>query len=150
MSPAIATSVVVRIPGVPPNWSQWRGSSIRRDVAKAEWRDLAWMLAMSARNEARWPPPVRCQPAARRFLAIRVHKLLPFYDDDGCLAALKPLVDGACGRTVLPGGTRDGVLAWDDSPAWLGLITRPMDMQHEVESVAEECVVLTVHLARPA
>jgi hypothetical protein len=143
---AIATEARVVIPGVPDNWSQWRGSSIARDAKKAIWRRTAWLIAQSARNAAGWPLPVKCDPPARRFLAVAVFKHGRLYDEDGCVSALKPLIDGACGRQA---GAPSGVLAFDDSPAWLGLITAPIDMQRVATTGAEERVVLTVHLVDP-
>jgi len=144
-----ATSARVVIPGVPPNWSQWRGSSIARDRAKREWRELAHVLAMSARHAARWPPPVKCDPPALRYLEVEAYKRRPLYDGDGVVSALKPLVDGALGRTTFPGWTRPGALAWDDSPDWTGLITAPIDMQRVASTAAEERVVFVVHLVDP-
>jgi hypothetical protein len=148
VSAVIATSIRVVIPGVPPNWSQSRGHAIARDVAKARWRDEAWLLAQSARNAARWPLPVKVDPPAMRYLEVAVYKRSPLFDGDGCVSAIKPLIDGCCGR-VLPTAAPQGVLAWDDSPAWLGLITAPIDMQHAVATEAEERVVLVVHLVDP-
>jgi len=155
VSVALATSARVVVPAVPPNWSQSRGHSARRDAEKAVWRDLAWRMAMSARHAAGWPAPVPCEPPARRYLEVAVYKRRPLYDGDGCVAALKPLIDGACGRTTfpgrngVPGWTRPGALAWDDSPDWLGLITAPADMQRIVATAADERVVLAVHLVDP-
>lgn len=142
----IATSARVVIPGVPPNWANGRGHSIVRDLDKARWRDLAWMLAQSARHDAHWPLPVKTDPPGSRWLEVEIHKRRPLYDDDGAVACLKPLIDG-CFQAQ--GGTPSGVLAWDDSSAWLALVTPPCDMQRTVELPAQERVVFVVHLVDP-
>lgn len=139
MSPtAIRTVAVVEIPGVPQNWSQWRGSSLARDAAKKPWRELAWYAAQSARNAARWPLPEKVNPPARRYLEVEIHKMRPLYDEDGAVSCLKPLIDGL----------RD-VLLWDDSPAWCGLLTAPVDLQHEVLKQVFQRVIIRVHLVDP-
>lgn len=142
MSTVLATHATVIVPGVPPNWSQWRGSSLARDAAKGPWRDLARMLAHSGRNAARWPMPVRTDPPARRWLEVEIHKMRPLYDHDGAVSALKPLIDGAFRG-------RPGPLAWDDGPDWLALITPPSEMQRVAASAAGEHVLLRVHLVDP-
>lgn len=141
-NPRIQLSARVVIPGVPPNWAQWRGHSIGRDIDKAGWRDLAYLLAHSARNAARWPYPIKTDPPVRRWLEVAIHKVGQRYDDDGAVACLKPLIDGCFAG-------RPGPLAWDDSPAWLALVTPPCDMQHVVATAAQERVVLVVHLVDP-
>ncbi|HWC37772.1 MAG TPA: hypothetical protein VG476_04545 [Acidimicrobiales bacterium] len=132
-------SVTVTITGCPPNWSQWRGSSLRRDLAKKVWRDQMWVLAQSARNAARWPLPDDGPPFVRRYLSVVVRKAKPFMDDDGVVSALKPLIDGL-----------KGVLVVDDSPRWCALVTPPYAIQHPVTRRQDERVEITVHLDMPA
>ena len=138
MSTVLATHATVIVPGVPANWSQWRGSSLARDAAKAPWRDLARMLAHSGRNAARWPLPVKTAPPARRWLEVEIHKLRPHFDDDGAVGCLKPIIDGL-----------KGALLVDDSPAWCALITPPSEMQRLAANAASEHVLLRVHLVDP-
>jgi hypothetical protein len=127
-------AATVVVPGLPPNWSQFRGSSLRRDVAKAEWRDLTWRIAHSERNRVRWPLPLSSDPL--RYLSVQIRKHKPLYDHDGAVSALKPVIDGL-----------KGVLAYDDSPRYLALITPPDQIQTLVTT--SPSVVLTVHLADP-
>lgn len=131
--------VTVVIQGVPPNWSQWRGSSLRRDLAKKVWRDQAWLLAQDARNRARWGLPIddRGVPSPR-FLEIRVRKAHPLMDEDGVVAALKPIIDGLKGPLLV-----------DDSPRWCSIVTPPCEMQERVTSRHQEGVDITVHLEDP-
>lgn len=135
---AIRTAAVVEIPGVCPNWSQWRGNSIMRDAAKKPWRELAWYAGQSARHAARWPLPEKSAPPARRLLEVAIYKMRPFYDEDGAMSSLKPLIDGLV-----------RVLLVDDSPAWCGLLTAPVDLQHEVSVKPMERTVITIHLVDP-
>jgi hypothetical protein len=123
------------VPGVPPNWSNWRGSSYARDNAKRPWRELAWKCAQSARNDAHWPLPVKTETPTPRYLEVEIHKLKPFYDDDGAVSCLKSIIDGM-----------QGVLLYRDSPEWSFLMTPPHDMQKPVTKVGDQCVIITVSL----
>lgn len=133
MIPKLALAAVVVVPGLTPNWSQFRGSSLRRDVAKAEWRDLTWRIAQSERNRLRWPLPLVTDPL--RYLTAEIRKRRPLYDHDGAVSALKPLIDGL-----------KAVLVYDDSPRWLALITPPSEIQTIASTPS---VVLTIHLRDP-
>jgi hypothetical protein len=139
---ALATSVTVVIPGVPPNWANARfGHHMARHKAMAgrdSWKERAHMLAHSARNEAHWPLPVKTDPPARRYLTAAIFKRLPLYDDDGAVSCLKPLIDGTQGALIV-----------GDSSAWCALVTPPSELQHAVAREDEECVTLTVHLVDP-
>lgn len=127
-------AAIVVVPGVPPNWSQFRGTSRRRDLAKAQWRDLTWRLAQSERNRLRWALPTASDPL--RYLTVQVRKRLPLYDHDGAISCLKGCIDGL-----------QRALVWDDSPRYLAFITSPDQIQTGVSS--NPCVVLTVHLSDP-
>jgi hypothetical protein len=130
----LVRSATVIVPGVPPNWSQFRGSSRRRDIAKAEWRDLTWRLAQSQRNRLHWPMPTAADPL--RYLTVQIYKRPPLFDHDGAVSSIKGHVDGI-----------QRVLVWDDSPRYLAFITPPDQLQ--TVTANNPCVVLTVHLSDP-
>jgi hypothetical protein len=104
------------------------------------WRDLATLLARSARAGARWPTTFKADPPVRRYLTVEIHKQRPHYDEDGAVSCLKPLIDGLQGEYGL---------VWNDGPDWLALITPPNELQRVAQSAAAERVVLTVHLVDP-
>lgn len=130
----LARSATVVVPGVPPNWSQFRGTSRRRDLLKAHWRDLTWRQAQSERNRLHWLLPTAADPP--RYLTVDIRKRRPLMDHDGAITALKGCIDGLI-----------HALAYDDSPRYLAFITPPDQLQTLVTS--NPCVVLTVHLSDP-
>lgn len=126
----------VVIPGVPDNWSNKRQHHMAAHREKALWKDLAWKFGHSARNDARWPLPVKCDPPAPRWLVVTVYKRTPLYDQDGCVSALKPIIDGLKGSLLV-----------DDGPEWCCWAYMPT--QVVVGEPREEQVVIEVHLADP-
>ena len=102
-------------------------------VRKDTWKQLAWRLGHSARNEAHWPPLERVEPTLRwvRFHLYR-HRLL---DADNAVASIKPILDGI-----------KGVLIVDDSEKWMGWLGVE---QHKVPLTAAERVVIEVYAVDP-
>jgi len=104
---AIATYARVVIPSVPPAWTNERGSYMALHVRKDQWKQLAWTLGHSARNEARWPPLERVEPT-RRWVKFDLYRRR-LLDADNATTSIKPCLDGL-----------KGVLIVDDSARWLG------------------------------
>lgn len=134
--PTYYSGVKVVIPGVPPNWSNSRyGSHYQRGKDVAYWRDLSYKLAHSARNGARWPLPVKCDPPAPRFIEVDIYKHGPLYDMDGAMSCLKPLVDGL-----------QGALVYRDDDKWLKWLSLPR--QHPADEKFSR-VEIKIHLVDP-
>lgn len=133
---ALATNVVVSIPGVPPNWSNERLHHMAKAREVKRWRELAWYAAQSARNAAHWPLPEKTNPPAPRYLRIVLLKRKPHYDDDGAWNAVKPLIDGC-----------QGVLLVNDSPAWCQVVD--VQQKHPVLNATPESTVIWVYLVDP-
>lgn len=106
-----------------------------------EWKQLVWTLAHSARNEVRWPLPVRCDPPAPRWVhfGLHRHRLL---DQDNAWASIKPLLDALCWPGEHPGGV--GPLLVDDREAWCQVWAVE---QHQTSTA--ERTVITVSLVDP-
>lgn len=150
-------TIEIEIPGVPPNWKHFMGSSQQRDRAKRPWVERAALKALEARHLAGWPVPVKTYPPATRYLEIRIYKKRPHYDPDGAVSCLWPYIDGCfSGRRaefrdgeIVIVSAPPGILAWDDKGEWLAQLTPPSDLQIPVGTIAQERVVFTVHLGDP-
>lgn len=130
----IATSARVVIPGVPPAWTNQRGHHMQRHADMKRWKDLAWTLGQSARNEAGWPPLDRVEEPAPRWVAFTLHRHR-LLDTDNAWSSIKPLLDGV-----------KGVLVVDDSPKWCQVLSVA---QLQIPPARPEQVVIVVYAVDP-
>lgn len=139
MSTAIAASARVVIPGRPPSLNVRYGHFMARHRDQAgvgSWKERAYLLAQSARNEAHWPLPVRTDPPAPRYVEIDTYRIGELDPMDNLGGSLKAILDG-CSR----------VLWVDDNSKWVRLV-RPI-APHHVATAAEERTEIVVWLADP-
>ena len=146
MSVTLATQARLVIPGVPPSPNARLGHYMqhyRIHAGLEGWKRLTWMLAHSARNEAHWPLPVRCDPPAPRWVRFDLHRMR-LLDQDNAWASIKSVLDGLHWPGEHPSGM--GPLLVDDSTAWCQVWAVE---QHQAHLAAEERVVITVDLCDP-
>lgn len=136
MTTALAPSVRVVIPGRPPSLNKRYGHLMARARDVALWRQRSRLLAQSARNEARWPLPVRTDPPVPRWLEIDAYRIGELDPWDNLPGSLKAILDGL-----------SKALIWDDNSKWVRLV-RPIT-PHRVATAAEERTEIVVWLRDP-
>jgi hypothetical protein len=103
------TLVILKIGGVPENWSNSRyGKAVYQKRYSDPWRRLARSLADQARVEAKLPRQLAPHPQRR--VEIMIFRCAPMFDPDGKYNAMKPVVDAL-----------KQILIYDDSPTYLDL-----------------------------
>jgi hypothetical protein len=132
----IAPSALVVIPGRPPSLNARYGHHMARARETAMWRQRAHLLAGSARVEARWPLPVRCDPPAPRYLEIDCYRVGVLDETDNLPGSVKALVDGCVGTLLV-----------QDNAKWVRL-ARPIK-PHRVATALEERTEIRVWLCDP-
>jgi hypothetical protein len=131
--------VVVVIPGRPPSPNKRRAHFMaqhRDQAGKGSWKERAWMLAQSARNEAGWDLPVRTDPPTPRYLEIETYRKGLLDPADNSPFSLKAILDGLKGVLIVDDAAPRCVLLGPVQP-------------HKVKTEAEERTVIRVYREDP-